>query len=193
MIEQQPAEFNDGTDNGEAGWIVGDDEFSNIVLDWGQTFANSSFGERLTGTSGFPPTFQPLAPIFVSNIGSLLDAFVSSSSPIYSGVAIGSNANPLSLVSGRPIAGGYSIENAGGNLVEVELPVEQDVIEEEQVVGQLVDEEYGFDGEEAAVLEEAVPGEEEAALPNEAALDYPPEPRFLRGSFLKRMANWLSR
>ena len=193
LIEQQPAEFNDGTDNGEAGWIVGNDEFSNIVLNWGQTFANSSFGERLTGTSGFPPTFQPLAPIFVSNIGSLLDAFVSSSSPIYSGVAIGSNANPLSLVSGRPIAGGYSIENAGGNLVEVELPVEQDVIEEEQVVGQLVDEEYGFDGEEAAVLEEAVPGEEEAALPNEAALDYPPEPRFLRGSFLKRMANWLSR
>ena len=111
LAETQPEGFTDGIDTGEEGWTVGDDQFSNIVLNWGQTFNASSFAERglLPGTAGYPPNLPSLGPIFISPIGRLLSSYTTSPGPIYSGMPINSNANPLSFESERAVSGGYAI------------------------------------------------------------------------------------
>ncbi|WP_075082765.1 Calx-beta domain-containing protein [Mariniblastus fucicola] len=198
LTEVQPDDFDDGIDSGDASWTIGDDEFSNIALNWGQSFTASTFAERFPGTSGFPPSFGKLAPIYVSNVGELVEGYVATSSPIYAGIPIGTNANPLWLVSGRPVQGGYSVDFAageGGCPVIVEpcvdaspaLPPLPEILMQE-----FVEENCHADGDEAVVEEETVVCEEEVCPP-EAAADCPPAPNFLRGSFLKRMANWLRR
>ena len=64
----------------------------------------------LTGeATGNPPFFPVLPSANLTSISSLLNGFVSSPGPIYSGVPINSNADPLSLESGRPVTGGYSV------------------------------------------------------------------------------------
>jgi flavin-binding protein dodecin len=199
VVETQPPQFSDGIDNGESQWTIGNDEFSGIVLNWGQTFATSSFGERQSGTGGFPPTFQPLPPLVASPISSLLNGYLGSPTPIYSGVAIGSNAYPLALVSGRPIGGGYSGDNAGGCEVPVEiepcepceaLPAESSLLEEQiQQDGDCEVEEVISD--DCAVVESVDAICPEFCEPVQEC-DVP-QPKFLDGSFLKRMANWLRR
>ena len=62
--------------------------------------------------SGDPPRFPGAAPIFVSPFSALLSNYLGSPSPIYSGIPIGSNSNPLSFDGGiqdseRPLMGGY--------------------------------------------------------------------------------------
>jgi len=203
ITETQPQGFSDGSENGSILGTLGDDQYSDIVLNFGQTLTGVTFGEQSSGTTGFPPTFPSLPPINVANIGSLLDAFASSSSPIYSGLAIGSNSNPLLLVSGRPITGGYSGDLTGLDSwpVEVEsceVQTVESVVEacecEPVEVGDmngLVAEEIIATGQEV-IVEEVVDGVEEVCDPCEAE-DCVPVPVFLRGSFLRRMANWLQR
>jgi len=109
LQQVQPSQFSDGLETGEVNSIVGNDVISNIQLGFGQTLDSSRFGERLSGTSGFPPNLPSLGPIALSSISSLLTGFPASSSPIYSGTTIDNNANPLSLNSNRPVYGGYTM------------------------------------------------------------------------------------
>ena len=101
VTQVQPDGFDDGIDNGDASFTIGDDMMSNIQLGFGQTFNNSTFAERLQGASGNPPSFPGLPRVTASQIGSLLNSFAGAPGPIYSGVPINGNADPLSLDSGR--------------------------------------------------------------------------------------------
>ena len=107
LQETQPSRFVDGLETAVPNSIVGDDVISNIALGFGETLTNFGFGERLTGTSGFPPTFPSITPSFSGRLSNLINGFVSSPSPIYSGVPIASNASPLSLDSNREVSGGF--------------------------------------------------------------------------------------
>ena len=77
-----------------------------------------------TGTSGSPVSLPILSPIFSPFSG--ITGFLGGPGPIYSGIPISSNANPISLDSGRPVSGGF----AGGMVGEGEgccpAPVEID-------------------------------------------------------------------
>ena len=126
LSQTQPEGFTDGIDAGESAWTIGDDQFSDIVLNWGQVFDASSFAERLTGASGTPPNLPGAGPLLNSPIGRLLSSYMTSSSPVYSGVPINSNANPLSLDSGREVSGGYSVAIDDG----CECPIPIDTCEE---------------------------------------------------------------
>ena len=207
VVETQPPQFSDGIDSGEAQWTIGNDEFSGIVLNWGQSFTTSSFGELQSGTGGFPPTFPAMPPLIASPISNLLNGYLGSPTPIYSGVAIGSNAYPLALVSGRPIGGGYMANVEGGCEIveEIETCDPCDALPAESVVEELpTGDDCGCEGEEVMaddcssasegiIVEEIDTG---AVLP-EFCLPAPesevPQPKFLGGSFLKRMSNWLRR
>ena len=200
VIETQPQGFSDGAESGAAQFIVGDDEFSGIVLNWGQSFTANTFGEQLGGTSGFPPSFPTLPPINATRISDLIDGFLGTPSPIYSGVAIGSNARPLGVMSGRPIGGGYSGDGTIDAVEAVEcdpcaeLPVQESMIVEEPIV-----EDCGCEGEEVVedvvVAQEPVAEDCEVVSPEvcDPAPDCEVRPKFLGGSFLKRMSNWLKR
>ena len=113
ITETQPDGFEDGADNGEPEFTITDDMFSNIQLGFGETINTNSFGERASngGASGNPPSFPGLPRIVNSQISSLLNSFAGSPSPIYSGIPISGNANPLSLDSGRAVTGGYLVES----------------------------------------------------------------------------------
>ena len=117
-------------DNGAAGSTVGNDQISNITLGTGEAaVTGNTFGETLAldaplneGTAGFPPNLPSFATFDNLSIGNRL-GFNGSPGPIYAGIPINANANPLSLESGRPIAGGYNVDfgNAdSGSPVEVE-------------------------------------------------------------------------
>ena len=112
VSETQPEGFDDGIDVGGNGVTVGADEFTNIQLGFGQTFAGNTFAEQVQSTSnlasGNPPNIPGLPAITVSRISQLLSSFTGSPTPIYSGIPINSNADPLSLDSGRTVTGGYT-------------------------------------------------------------------------------------
>ena len=74
---------------------------------------NLPFQRFTPGVSGNPPNFPGFAPIFRSVIGNQISNFLGSPGTIYSGTPINSNANPLSLDSGRPVTGGYSTAGTG--------------------------------------------------------------------------------
>ena len=83
--------------------------FSNIQLGFGDAFTANTFAERVRGgATGNPPTIPGLPRITQSQIGSLLNSFAGSPGPIYSGIPINGNADPLSLDSGRAVTGGYA-------------------------------------------------------------------------------------
>ena len=83
--------------------------FSNIQLGFGDVFTSNTFAEQVRGgATGNPPTFQGLPRITQSQIGSLLSSFSGLPGPIYSGIPINGNADPLSLDSGRAVTGGYA-------------------------------------------------------------------------------------
>ena len=116
VTQTQPAGFNDGRDNGAAGSTVGNDQISNITLGAGEAATGNTFGETLAldaplneGTAGFPPNLPSFATFDNLSIGNRL-GFNGSPGPIYAGIPINANANPLSLESGRPIAGGYNVD-----------------------------------------------------------------------------------
>ena len=117
ITQTQPQGFTDGIDTGDASFTVGNDQFSNISLGFGQSFTGNTFAEiggspTDSTTPGFPPTFPSFATFRGLSISSLLSGFTGSPGPIYSGIPINANANPLSLDSGQAVAGGYNVNNA---------------------------------------------------------------------------------
>ena len=96
-------------------------------------------------TSGSPARLIGL-PIFSrAPISQLFSGFLGSPGPIYSGIPIASNSNPLTLQSSRPITGGYAsnfavptnpVDDCGcGEAVEsfdpvVEVPYMEPVVDE---------------------------------------------------------------
>ena len=58
--------------------------------------------------SGNPPRFPLLGPLVNNPISGLIGNFIGSPGPIYSGIPINANADPLSLDSGRAVTGGYT-------------------------------------------------------------------------------------
>ena len=115
VTQAQPEGFDDGIDNGDSSFTISNDQFSDIQLGFGEAFTSNTFAERLPGASGNPPRLPGLPPIARSPISSLLNSFAGSPGPIYSGVPITGNGNPLSLDSGRPVTGGFAAGNGTGN------------------------------------------------------------------------------
>jgi uncharacterized repeat protein (TIGR01451 family) len=117
VTQTQPLGYDDGIDvGGDPSFTVGNDSITNIQLGFGQAFANSTFAELLAGddgtTSGNPPQLRGLPPISTRPISDLIDSFIGAPGPIYSGIPINANVNPLTLDSGRPVTGGYSLDAA---------------------------------------------------------------------------------
>ena len=207
LSQTQPEGFTDGIDAGESAWTIGDDQFSDIVLNWGQVFDASSFAERLPGASGTPPNLPGSGPLFSSPIGRLLGSSVNSSSPVYSGVPINSNANPLSLDSGREVSGGYavSVDDGCGCPVPVE-PCEEpstlfsnvSVVENEHCTTEplgLLDDGSTMEDMVVDCACDAEPIEHcetNEAQPADAILVHDACDT-LRRPFLKRFTNWLGR
>ncbi len=114
VTQVQPAGFDDGIDTpGSSSVIAGNDLLSNIELGFGEDFGGNTFAELVpnppnTGASGNPPQIPGLPPLINNLISNRLDQFLGGPGPIYSGIPINGNGNPLSLDSGRPISGGYS-------------------------------------------------------------------------------------
>ena len=223
VTQTQPAGFDDGNDNGAPGSTVGNDQISNITLGTGEAVAGNTFGETLAldaplneGTAGFPPNLPSFATFDNLSIGNRL-GFNGSPGPIYAGIPINANANPLSLESGRPIAGGYNVDfgNAeSGAPVEVEqeccdaapvdpcntcglpIPVMQQPVE--QIIGDqcgcgpVMSAEPMQSGEvinEGQIME--VPAEiEPGTIPNADSMGTPLG--LTAPSFLKRFTGWLS-
>jgi uncharacterized repeat protein (TIGR01451 family)/fimbrial isopeptide formation D2 family protein len=211
LTQTQPIGFVDGIDNGDSAWTIGNDEFSNIVLGWGDSFTSGTFGEIPevidNGTSGNPPNFPSLGPIYRNPISSLLNGYLGGPGPIYSGIPIASSQNPLTLESGRPVTGGYSIDAASDEVECCEVVETVDPCCEETVpVEEVVEVECGCEpvseevcGEETEVASDCVvdPAMEldccdELPIEEQPIEDCPP--KFLRGpKFLQRMSSWLRR
>jgi len=66
--------------------------------------------EEPEGATGNPPVLPPF-PFFNNTVlSNLLSGFVQGPGPIFQGVGITANSNPLTLEGGRPISGGYNID-----------------------------------------------------------------------------------
>jgi hypothetical protein len=114
IIETQPEDFDDGGENSEFAASIGNDSLNDITLGFGQNLGNNSFAE-LDGsvTSGNPSRLPGLLPFGGSQrFANQISNFLGAPGPIYSGVPIASNGNPLTLESGRPVTGGYATEFA---------------------------------------------------------------------------------
>ena len=130
ITQTQPQGFTDGIDRGDASFTVGNDQFSDISLGFGQSFTGNTFAEiggipTDSTTPGFPPTFPSFSTFRALSISSLLSGFTGSPGPIYSGIPINANANPLSLDSGQAVAGGFNVNNA------ISDPVSPTTVEQE--------------------------------------------------------------
>ncbi len=113
IIEGQPEGYDDGLDEANAAFSVGNDQVNNVVLGFDENFGGNNFGERLQGASGNPSRLPPLLPFGGGQrLNSSISNFLGGPGPIYSGVPIASNGNPLTLDSGRPVTGGYATEFA---------------------------------------------------------------------------------
>jgi hypothetical protein len=111
VVETQPTQFNDGADSSDAAASIGDDQFNGINLGFGERLFNNNFGEGQSGTSGNPARLPALLP-FGNGLNNRISNFLGGPGSVYSGVPIGSNANPLTLDSGRAVTGGYATEFA---------------------------------------------------------------------------------
>jgi hypothetical protein len=203
ITQTQPNGFTDGVENGDPSTNVGDDIISNIQLGWGESFGTNTFAERLPGASGNPASLPSLAPNFNSPISRLVSSYVGGPGPIYSGVPINSNANPLSLDSGRAVTGGYSATG----LVDCGCPTPVEACE--QRITEVVSEDCCSDAvvTEQPAMTEAMPqvihevmdgeindcGQSETVIPCEEVIPCATENHHRRPSFLKRINNWLNR
>lgn len=135
IIEGQPDGFDDGLDQANAAFSVGNDVVNNVVVGFGESYGGNNFGEIQQGTSGNPARLPPFAPLNAERLSNRISGLLGGPGPIYSGVPIASNGNPLSLGSGRPVTGGYATEFASGDTAcEVPCqPCESSMVEE--VVG----------------------------------------------------------
>ena len=219
VTQVQPEGFDDGIDSGDVSFTIVDDMFSNIQLGFGQTFSSNTFAEQLPGgATGNPPTLTGLPRITASQISSLLNSFAGSPGPIYSGIPINGNADPLSLDSGRAVTGGYAVDDSGsqgdcgcpepinpccepvdpcgdlGSDVIIEMPID------EGSFCQPVDQQYYQQGTESVILgtlevdvrsDEAQPEAVVESEPEEeSVLEQPANSKSM--SFLKRFENWLN-
>jgi uncharacterized repeat protein (TIGR01451 family) len=75
------------------------------------TFADDIQG-TVDGTSGSPANLRGVPVIGFSPISQLFRGFLGGPGPIYSGIPIASNVNPLTLQSSRPVTGGYATQFA---------------------------------------------------------------------------------
>ena len=214
VTQTQPDGFSDGIDrDGSGGVTPVNDVWSGINLGFGQTIDTGLFGEQRTGASGNPPNLPGLGRIFNSPILSLLNGAASGPGPIYSGVPINSNADPLSLESGRAVSGGYATDATAGDCgcpePDCGCPEPVDACGEtlnwtEEMIEPPVD--CGCEGE---VIDAGQPVQTEGEVVPENVevtdveqierVDQPEIPSPLlteatlgKPSFLKRMSNWLS-
>ena len=228
VIETQPEGFDDGLEqNGSiASSVPGEDQFNSITLTPGDAGESFNFGEvlpaeesfaDLPGATGNPPRLPGFLPPNFTQIGGLFTGFLGSPGPIYSGVPINSNADPLSLDSGRAVTGGYApdSDNTGDCACECECEcspepvdpcseiVECDPCSESiitQPVEQVVDEACGCDdvvSPDQCPVEDAVIEAPTVEAPIESECEPCTEtlgiPTGLsKPSFLKRFTNWLS-
>ena len=115
VFQVQPEGFDDGVATSDVAGSIGSNQLNNIVLGFGDNFTSNSFSEisQITGTSGSPA----LLPGFLNFGGSerlnnRISNFIGGPGPVFAGNPIASNANPLTLDSGRPVTGGYATEFA---------------------------------------------------------------------------------
>jgi uncharacterized repeat protein (TIGR01451 family) len=109
ITQTQPQEYDDGTISGPT---------SDIQIGFGEEIEAAVFAEILPaqesidedppGATGNPPRLPGFLPPNFTQIGGLISGFLGSPGPIYSGVPINANADPLSLDSGRAVTGGYA-------------------------------------------------------------------------------------
>ncbi len=113
LAQTQPLGFDDGIDSGDPSFTVGNDTLSNIQLGFGQAFVNNTFGEvpqsQGDGAAGNPPRLPGFLPPNLPPVGN--QAFLGTPRPIYSGIPINQNSDPLALDSGRRVLGGYSVSD----------------------------------------------------------------------------------
>ena len=145
VTQTQPEGFIDGIDTNASGAESGvNDSLPGINLGFGESINSGTFGERRTGVTGNPPNLPFLSPIIGSPIANLLNGFAGGQSTIFSGTPINSNANPLSLDSGRAVSGGYAGSGITGEDCGCPEPVdacsEPVVSDEGQVVTEVVEE-----------------------------------------------------
>ena len=225
VIQTQPAGFSDGADNGAPGSTVGNDQISNIMLGAGEAVTGNTFGETLAldapfneGTAGFPPNLPSFATFSTLSSGNRLSS-VGGPGPIFGGNSINANANPLTLESNRPIAGGYNVDFANtdsGAPVEVDQECINEVapvdpcgtsglpipVQQQQPVQQIIVDECACEPvmpaeqmQSGEIIDEGqlmeVPVEiERLDVPNAESTG---TPLGLNGpSFLKRFSSWLS-
>ncbi len=202
VTQVQPDGFEDGIDSGDSSFASSNDQFSNIQLGFGQAFQNTTFAERLPGASGNPPNLPGLPPIARSSISNLIRGSLAGPGPIYSGVPINSNANPLSLDSGRPVNGGYvatdavATEDCGcpepinPSCQPAELQ-SQEVIIDEVIMDEVIMEspvEEVSETEMDCSPEEVVPAEGETVC--DVIVDDAHQ-SISKPGFLKRFSNWI--
>jgi hypothetical protein len=116
VAQVQPTGFEDGIDTGDPSFTVGNDIMSNIQLGFGQAFTGNTFAEvplggAINGATGNPPRLPGFIPANLPPVGNLVGNFLRAPGPIYSGIPINRNADPLSLDSGRAVTGGYAVSN----------------------------------------------------------------------------------
>ena len=221
VTQIQPQGFSDGIDSGDPSFTASNDQFSNIVLGFGDTFTGTTFGEVLEpvvdepeGATGNPPGLPPF-PFFNNTVlSNLLSGFVQGPGPIFQGVGITANSNPLTLEGGRPISAGYNIdfspEEGDCGCPEVEevnpceapvmvAPVEQIIVDDACGCGPVVSEGFPVlpQGElpvdqnlgegqliEGDIENSDVPETDPGTIGAPISMSEP--------SFLKRFTNWLS-
>ena len=145
IFQTQPEGFDDGIASSDVAASIGFNQLNDIVLGVGDNFTSNSFSEiaRITnnGTSGRPAVLPPLGQFSPQRLSNRISGFLGGPGPIYSGVPIASNGNPLTLDSGRPVTGGYATEFASAEVtgdcgcpegVETPstVPMEEEVIED---------------------------------------------------------------
>ena len=203
IFQIQPGEFSDGLDASPSAAFVGNDQLTGIQLGFGQQLSGNNFGELLRGTSGRPAVLPPFASLMSNRISN----FIGGPGPIYTGVPIASNRNPLSLESGRAVTGGYASEFAVdpmGDCGTIEtLPCEEvpcepcapcgdgELIADPILTGDMMTEEVVVESEivECEVCEEAVPCESCDACANCCGCNAGAE----QEGVLTRIRNWLHR
>ena len=120
----QPQGFTDGIDIGNPVATAGNDVFSNIQLGFGDSITGNTFGETVSvipplepvtpeGVTGNPPRLPGFLPANLAPIGNLIGSFIGAPGPIYSGIPINANSDPLTLDSGRRVTGGFNVANGG--------------------------------------------------------------------------------
>ena len=116
VFQTQPEGFDDGIERSNVASTVADNQLNDIVLGFNQNFTDNSFGEiqivddisgTVDGTSGSPARLPPIIGVGPA-LNNAFGNFLGGPGPVYSGIPINSNSNPLTLQSNRPVTGGYS-------------------------------------------------------------------------------------